>query len=134
MDGPGFFIISGGPGGHQPPAPTWTDPAKYPRSDLIRDEECLLRLSQIERFNEQVVELRKEIIKLTDQMGILDADKDAQNARLFPRLRDLYPSVAQGYGFGWRKHESDGKMNYYVVGWDPSTLGRPGAVEPHEEA
>lgn len=121
MKGPDFIIFGGGgfPGGNPNQNPPWTDPAKFPRAAPIQDEESLLRIAQIERLLEQFRECKEEIVRLNEQLAIVQADMDAQKARLFPTLRKLHPDVINpGTGYGWRKH--DGR--YYVVGWDEETV------------
>jgi len=121
MENPHFFIIGAGGGPGKQWSPPWNDPSKFPRSERVTDDECIERMMQIERFLERSKELRDKIVEIQEELNILSADMDGQKARLFPKLRKLYPTTYQEGGYyGWRKWESQ----YYAVGWDDETIAK----------
>ena len=106
--------VSGGGDFYQPP---FDDPAKFPRAAPIMDDDSILRLAEMDKLLSEFAGLRKEMSRIQDRIDVVKADLDSHKVRLFQRMRALYPSITEGYGYGWRKFGEP--PAYYVVGWDP---------------
>lgn len=96
------------------PAPTSNNPADYPRSVKIVDDESLMTIAHLERLSEERGNLIEEMQKLRERIEIVTAEHNIASTKLFQRLREQHPEVYARNMTGWRKWESE----YYYVGWN----------------
>lgn len=99
--------------GPLPRYPTSDDPADYPRSTKITDDDAAMLIVTLERINERRNDVRRQMLDLSEQDSILHAEFTLAHAKLFQRLRQLHPDVCADGEHGWRKFDDA----YWLVGW-----------------
>ena len=107
----GIHIIGGQIGGGDGDVQS-QDPADYPRSCEITDEECQMQLME-------GTHKMQRIRRISAELKIAQAEFEAARQKLWLKLQDRYPDIVHpmdesGGGEGWRKWQG----KYYYVGWD----------------
>src|SRR5712664_4077296 len=92
------------------------NPDDYPRSTEIKDDECLMLLTELQHK-------RRKMERQLSEARITHSEGNIVHGRLFIRLEDTYPMTA-GYGpthrgNGWRYWRG----KYYYVSWDKVSKG-----------
>jgi len=98
--------------------PTSDNPSDYPRTAQITDDECLLRIAQLQELGAAQRQLKQRITELVRDLELQNARGEAQRAELTAVLRRLYPDVdrpcsCHDGGIRWVQHEGV----FYFVGW-----------------
>src|SRR5258708_7011191 len=95
-----------------------TDPSKYARSAEITDSDTLMLLSEIVVKDEAAQRIMAQMRELQESLALLGGERQVLNVKIFRRLRELYPHVAQvenhAQPYGYRRHNE----TYYFVSWD----------------
>lgn len=128
-----FDHMFGQQGGHEHPEIHYLDPAKFPRSAEITDDNLRMALTQMDMNDEKQTTLNVALNRLMEELNMARAERVILDTKFWREIREKFPTVAidKQCGMGYRKW--DGK--FFLVSWggDEAHNSPQGGTETHSD-